>query len=341
MMAGEEQAAAVLAPVAPGDRRTGDGAVPGSPPAAAEPPAARGVTEIVAELEALRPAGGGKPARAIVEARALDLIKECAGMRREELLRVEATLHSLGQAKEDLRQWQAAVREAAKIAAFAPGAGAALPDGRPASWPYAAEDNRLWLLNEIRLSDGSTRIQRTPIADFSAQIVETASGEDGSQYWTLAGKTPDGLPFHLEMAAIDFADERQLRAQLTQAAGPHAPVRARMGVHLPAAIQLCSRTAPRRLRRFERTGWDDAGHFLLPGREPAGARIVLNQALPYQVTAEADLAQGLAALTDLIVALHPERTMVMLSALVVGPMAKLAGGKTSAARSLPPAGPAP
>lgn len=284
---------------------------------------ARPVTEIIGELEALRPEGGEKPERTLVEAKALDLVADCAGLNRTDLQRIEVTLRTLGLPQEFARNWRAAVREAMRTASFTAGSETLL-DGRPASWPYAAEDRRTWLLREAHLPDGTSRIERSLIADFSGLITEEAISESGDKHWTIQGETAAGLPFYIEIPAIEFADSKMLSAKLTQAAGPQAPVRAKMGLHLPAALQCLSRETPRQLRRFERTGWDDAGHFLIPGREPVGVRLVLLPTLPYQMTAEADLAKGLAALTNLIEAMGPERTMIILGALVIGPMAKLA-----------------
>lgn len=285
--------------------------------------AARPVAEIIAELNTLRPEGG-KPERQAVEVKALDLVPACAGLIRADLQRVESTLRGLGLPQEFVRNWRAAVREAMRTASFSAGSDTLLDD-RPESWPYAIEDRRTWLLHEIHLHDGTSRIERTLIADFAALITEEAINENGDKHWTIQGETAAGMPFCIEIPAIEFADSKLLSAKLTQAAGPQAPVRAKMGLHLPAAIQCLSRKTPRQLRRFERTGWDDAGHFLIPGREPADVRLVLLPTLPYRITAEADLAKGLAALTDLIEAMGPERTMIILGALVIGPMAKLAG----------------
>ena len=282
------------------------------------------MAEIIAELEALRPEGGGKAERTAAEALALDLVADCAGLDRTDLQRIESTLRGLGLPQEFTRNWRSAVREATRPPASAT-SGEIFSDGRPASWPYLVDERRLWLLSEHTTADGSSRIERTLVADFSATITEEAIAESGAKHWTLSGETAIGLPFTFEIPALEYSDERVLRAKLTQAAGPRSPVRAKMAAHLPAAIQLCSHIEPRRLHRFERTGWDDAGHFLIPGREPAGVRIILQPTLPYKMTPEADLAQGLAALTDLIEAMGPERTMIILGAMVIGPLARLAG----------------
>ncbi len=294
------------------------------PPTPSTRPAGRPVAEIIAEMEALRPEGGEKPDRTLVEAKALDLVADCAGLNRTDLQRIEVTLRTLGLPQEFARNWRAAVREAMRTANFTAGS-AIMLDGRPASWPYTVDERRTWLLREASLPDGSTRIERTLVADFSGLITEEAISEDGAKHWTIEGETSTGLPFSIEIPALEFADSRLLSAKLTQAAGPQAPVRAKMAVHLPPAIQLCSRETPRQLRRFERTGWDDAGRFLIPGREPAGVRLVLQPTLPYRLTADADLTQGLAALTDLIEAMGPERGMIILGAMVIGPIARLAG----------------
>lgn len=314
------------------DRRNGGNAAHQAPrrgaftgqPAQKAPPAPRPVAEIIGELEGLRPEGGEKPERTLVEAKALDLVADCARLNRTDLQRIEGTLRTLGLPQEFVRNWRAAVREAMRAASFTAGS-AIMLDGRPASWPYTVDERRTWLLREVSLPDGSTRIERTLVADFNGLITEEAISEDGAKHWTIEGETSTGLPFSIEIPALEFADYRLLSAKLTQAAGPQAPVRAKMAVHLPPAIQLCSRETPRQLRRFERTGWDDAGRFLIPGREPAGVRLVLQPTLPYRLTADADLTQGLAALTDLIEAMGPERGMIILGAMAIGPIARLAG----------------
>lgn len=300
-------------------------------PAAPEPPPAPGpalrpVAEILAEVAALQPADGGKPVRAEVEQKALDLVADCAGQTKADLQRIESALRSLGLPQEFTRQWRSSVREATRQAAAERQASEVGDYGdRPATWPYSAEDEHLWLLSESTQLDGTTQIRRLPIADFSTAIVEEAVAEDGAKHWTLEGDTATGQHFTVEIPAAEFADERVLRSKLTQAAGPRAPVRAKMAAHLPAAIQLCSTQEPRQLRRFDRTGWNDAGRFLIPGREPANTRICLQQSLPFKISADADLGQAKQALTDLIEAMGPERGMIMLGAVTIGPMARLAG----------------
>jgi len=296
----------------------------GELPPRAAPPSARPVADIIAELDALRPEGGGKPERSLAEAKALDLVVACQGLSRADLQRITGAMHALGLPQEFTRQWRSAVREATRGAAYAAEA-EIFTDGRPATWPYMIDERRLWLLSENHLSDGTSQIRRIPIADFTAQIAEAAIGEDGAAHWTIEGENTTGQPFTVEIPAAEFADERQLRGKLTQAAGPRSPVRAKMAAHLPAAIQLCSTAEPRQLQRFERTGWNAAGRFLIPGRELANTRISLLPQLPYGLAADANLAQGLLTLTDLIEAMGPERGMIILGHITIGPMAKLAG----------------
>jgi hypothetical protein len=189
-------------------------------------------------------------------------------------------------------------------------------------------------------------VKRAIVADFVAQIVEEARGEDGRTWFTLQGQTAAGRPFTVELPTDDFADDRRLQAALTQAAGARAPVRAGMAGHLRPAIQLLTTGDLRHVRRFERTGWadveaevkaeaeDKAGSqpqpqprplFLIPGREPPGVVVRLPRKLPYRLDPAADLGRGLVAFEAALTSLEPWRTTVIAAALFQAPLARRVG----------------
>ena len=184
------------------------------------------MAEIIAELEALRPEGGGKAERTAAEALALDLVADCAGLDRTDLQRIESTLRGLGLPQEFTRNWRSAVREAARAPASAT-SGEIFSDGRPASWPYLVDERRLWLLSEHTTADGSSRIERTLVADFSATITEEAVAESGAKHWTLSGETAIGLPFTFEIPALEYSDERGAARQTDPGRRARSPVRAK------------------------------------------------------------------------------------------------------------------
>ncbi len=292
--------------------------------ASAEPPglgsaaAQLTVQEVIAGLEALRPAEG-KPDRARVEAAAHDLVTACSNFSRADLGRIGSALRSLGCTQAFTHDWQMSVHEARATQSRANGA--PTPEGAP----YEADAGHLYHVH-LRPTDAGWEVERTVICDFSAEITEEVTAESGERSYTIAGDTADGRPIRLEMPAERFADDRRLQAALDAAAGAYAPVRAGMAGHLRPAIKLLTRAHNRvkQIRRFERTGWH-AGRFLIPGREPADSVISLDAKLAYRISPEADLKQGLAALADLVEALNPRRTTVALTGLFVGPLAAPAG----------------
>jgi len=284
-------------------------------------PAGRDLAEISAELEALRPPSeatraGRNTARAQIEILALDLIEDCARLNKADLQRVELLFRSLGLPQEFVRQWRAAVSETRQQGAGAVG-------DKPDVIPYAADAGHLYQVTVVQTEAGP-QLERSIIADFAALITEEMVNEDDSRHYLITGQTAEGRPFRIELSAEKFADDRALLAAMDAAAGAKAPVRARMGPHLRPAIKLLTRQAgllpPS--RRFERTGWAD-GKFLLPGRLPAGVHLSLLPTLPYELTPAADLAQGLAALVDVLEAMGPERLMISLGGIIIGPIAHL------------------
>lgn len=281
-------------------------------------PAGRPVAEIIAELDALRPEGGGKPERSLAEAKALDLVADCQGLSKADLQRIIGAMHALGLPQEFTRQWRSAVREAKHTPAGAAG-------DQPDVIPYEVDAGHIYKVSTI-YTEAGPELQRTVVADFAAHIAEEITGEDGHRLYNIAGSTADGQPFTIEISAEKFADDGALLAALDEAAGAYAPVRAKMSAHLRPAIKLLTRQAgkTRQTRRYQRTGWA-GGHFLLPGREPPDTSITLPAKLAYTTAADADLQQGLLALDELLQALDLPSTTVALAAILQAPLAAPAG----------------
>jgi len=300
------------------------------------------IESLLADLASLRPASG-KPDRAAVEARALALVERCAGLGKADLLRVAAALRSLGCTVEFTRRWQAAVAQAEQTDRRARAAATADDPAETEGAPYAAADRRIYRLTYGLSPEGQPQVvKRAIVADFVAQIVEEARGEDSRTWFTLQGQTAAGHPFTVELPTDDFADDRRLQAALTQAAGARAPVRAGMAGHLRPAIQLLTTGDLRHVRRFERTGWanveveaevkveDEAGSqpqpvFLIPGHEPPGVSVRLPRKLPYRLDPAADLGRGLVAFEAALTSLESWRTTVVAAALFQAPLARRVG----------------
>ncbi len=279
-----------------------------------EPPRAS-LDDLLAELRQLQPEDGGKVERTVLEAKAWELTERCTTLRRKEREQIAGELRKLGATGEFVRGWKAAVRDETTISG--PNGHGDLPNGVP----YEADGQRIY---RVTIAEATGLPMRSVVADFDVRIAEEAIAEDGRRWFILDGQTAQSRPVHLEVAALEFADDRTLQAALTQAAGALAPVRASMTKHLRPAIQLLSKDVTQ-TRRYERTGWAD-GRFLIPGNEPADAYITLPRELCYDVSATAaDLALGRAALRNLIAALEPQRTTVALSAIFLAALARRAG----------------
>lgn len=191
---------------------------------------------------------------------------------------------------------------------------------RAHTWPYDVDGGRLVLLSEKTNPGGDVEISATALADFSAVITEEGTTEDGKKVYTLSGNTVRSGSFTAEIDAEDFSDDRKLKAVLEAAAGARDPVRAGMMKHLGPAIKLFTNGDLRQTRRYTRTGWEGK-RFLLPGREESDVTIRLPRKLPYGVSAEADLAKGLEALDALIRFMGAEKGMIILSHLLLAPLA--------------------
>jgi hypothetical protein len=126
------------------------------------------------------------------------------------------------------------------------------------------------------------------------------------------------------MPAREFADERALKAALTEASGASSPVYAGMAKHLAPAIQLLSPKDVCRQRQYSRTGW--AGDvFLMPGRVGRDVVIDLPRKLPYRVLPQANLTEGLKALQSVLTCMDRKQTTIGVTVPFQAPLAKLMG----------------
>jgi hypothetical protein len=194
----------------------------------------------------------------------------------------------------------------------------------PESWPYDTDDGRLCLLSKKVDDDGSVTLNATPIADFTAMIIEEGTTEEGAKFYTISGCAVRSGPFTCDIEAELFGDDRRLRALLEAAAGAKDPVRAGMAKHLGPAIKLMTNGQLRQTKRYTRTGWQD-GKFLIPGREPDGVSVRLSRKLPYQILADRDINIGTEALDAIVNFVGPETGTIVIAHLFLAPMAYWAG----------------
>lgn len=194
---------------------------------------------------------------------------------------------------------------------------------RPVTWPYRIEGGRIVYLFYRSGPDG-TKLESTPVADFTAAIKEEITDEDGRKTFVVKGNAVRGGGFEFEMDAEEFGNEGRLKATLDAASGAKDPVRAGMKKHLSAAIQLLTANDIPKIKRYRRTGWAD-GIFLIPGREPPNVLIEPPEKLVYRIDPDADLDKGLECLDSLILSLDAERTTVVLSLMFQAPAALIAG----------------
>jgi len=200
--------------------------------------------------------------------------------------------------------------------------------------PYGIKDGRIYFASEkAGKNDDGVTTTFTTVCDLTAHITHEITTEGGDRHFRVEGRTAPtpnrrhGIKFQLEIAAVDFADERKLKAALTNAAGAQSVVRKGMNGHVAPAIQLLSGELVQ-ARRFTRTGWDlshGKSTFLIPGREPEHTTIELPRKLPYSVTADANLDQGLQALGCLFNAQETPMATVAATAAFQAPLANLCG----------------
>lgn len=184
--------------------------------------------------------------------------------------------------------------------------------------PYAVLNGRI-VHYQLRKSGD---VDDTPVADFTAAITTEITTEDGQKVFVVEGEGKRAGPYSVEIAAETIGEDRRLRAVLEGAVGALDSVYARMGGHLgPAIKHLTNEENLRRLRRYQRTGWND-NDFLFPGLNGNDIQITLPDKLPYGCSADADSEQGLRALEAWLDSNDPEKTTVLLAHALTGPLAK-------------------
>lgn len=193
---------------------------------------------------------------------------------------------------------------------------------RAETWPYDVKDGRLVYLTE-RIYYDTVTIQQMPVADFHARIVSQITNEDKTRTFLVRGKAVRGGPFEFEMDAEEFGNDRKLKAVIDAASGALDPVRAGMGKHLTPALQLLAGEDMTQYKRYRRTGWAD-GRFLIPGREPEGVLIeIQDDKPPFKIGKDADLSMGLDAFRALLESMTPERTTPICSLIFQAPLSKI------------------
>jgi hypothetical protein len=281
-----------------------------------------GLVEIVDALQAAKDAGARRNL-------ALDLVEDASILTPADLVRLADTLKTAFQIPVGwIREWKKAVLSAAKerrqrAAELIPAAESEANEDQKATWPYLVVGERMIFCAQRADMFGGASVAQVPIADFNAKIIEEQCGEDGRKNFLIEGETLAHRPFQLTMEAEEFADDKRLKAALTAAAGAQAPIYVGMSKHLAAAIQRLSGDIPS-VKRYTRTGWAD-GVFLLPGRTIEGVTVQLGRKLPYSVSGDAQIEQGLEALEALLLSHTPERGGPALSFLLTPPLALLAG----------------
>lgn len=186
-------------------------------------------------------------------------------------------------------------------------------------WPYGILAGRI-VLYEMGKDD---EVKSKEVADFTARITQEIVAENGDKTFVIEGEGKRGDPFRLEVPADVYGEDRRLKSLLEAAAGSLDGTYAGMVGHLGPAIKKLS-TEVTQIRRFHRVGWSN-GLFMIPGKEPGGIQIELDRRLPYEANAGAELGQGLWGLQGVIESVGPERTTVILSHLLTGPLARPAG----------------
>jgi hypothetical protein len=192
------------------------------------------------------------------------------------------------------------------------------------SGTYRARNGQISFLYRTTDDDGETHVIAKTVADFTAEITEEITAENGDKTYRIEGHGKRGGPFSLEIGAEDFAEQRRLNAALGQAVGCKDPIRAGMLKHIGPAIQLMTLDDVHQTSRFNRTGWNCTS-FLIPGREPPNTSILLPRKLPYQCYQNTDLDTGLDVLESLINSTDPEKSTPILTFAFQAPFSHLAG----------------
>lgn len=178
--------------------------------------------------------------------------------------------------------------------------------------PYFERDGMLYHIRAGKRGEA-------PIASFRARIVSEIIEDEGRSF-TVAGQTCSGHKFSFSIPVKEYFSDRMLAATILRTVGKSAVIYAGMSRHLPPAIQLLTKTAPRVVHRFCRTGWHN-DQFLIPGGEVGQVEILLPEKLPYRLEPHADFDLGMKALDHLMNAQMQEMVSVALCTVFQAPIA--------------------
>lgn len=191
------------------------------------------------------------------------------------------------------------------------------------TFPYTVQDGQIVFQTKRTTPAGDELFVSQPVADFSCYIEEEITTENGLRSYRVAGTGKRGGSWFADLPASALADERTLCSALLAAAGAYDGIYAGMKRHLGPALNKLTNGDLRRVRRFERTGWD-GDTFLIPGREPEDVKLALKQKLPYKV-GQFDLDNGLTALNSLLESGGGELCGPIVAFLLGAPLARVAG----------------
>lgn len=187
--------------------------------------------------------------------------------------------------------------------------------------PYKIEDGRIHFYERLKSLGGKWKI----VCDFTATITQIMIDEFGAKTFVISGQGVRGGPFTLEIGADEYTNK--IRAALEASSG-YDSVKPRMAEHAAEAIKQL--TPPGSIiyrRRFNRTGWH-GDRFLMPGREPAGVEIKLDdKAAAYNLDHCGDLSLGVEALDALIDGMGPYGS-ILASYILFPPLAALCGWRS-------------
>lgn len=186
------------------------------------------------------------------------------------------------------------------------------------TWPYSIRDGRLTYSQQTK-KDGL--VDHT-IADFAAKITGEIIDEDGVKFFTIQGEGIRGGKFTTEISADEFGSAPKLTA-LLESISAFDGIATGMGNRVGPAIKALTESMTF-TQRFTRTGWH-GDHFLIPGREPEGTEIKLDQkAAAYDLTRPGDITKAVKALEALIDGVGTYGTVLAAYALFP-PLAALCG----------------
>jgi putative DNA primase/helicase len=185
------------------------------------------------------------------------------------------------------------------------------------AWPFAVQDGCLVMFKKTK-----GKIDFEKLADLQARIIHEIIDENDERIYVIEGVGKRGGPFRKEISAADWGSPSRLKAAL-DAISSLDTVYAGSTEHLGSAIKNLS-GGQVITRRYNRIGWRD-GRFLIPGREPAGIEIKLDdKAAAYHLPGGADMGHAVTALDALMDGIGEYGTVVVAHALL-GPLAALAG----------------